>query len=155
MFPPRLRLPACCPAMHQPCARCTLPAPGQRWAQEGSGGLGFFPQCGPFLTSACSSRAVRGKEESSAAPCAHTHTHTCDLHRLQQPFPMGSWCCPGWGEPRGNRGPPALQIHPEWFLPVRRLHPTTATSWGSRSWRTGGWRPAAGRWSHTPSSRTR
>lgn len=37
----------------------------------------------------------------------------------------------------------------------RRPPRTTATSWALRSWRTAGWRPAAGRWCHMSSSRTR
>lgn len=145
-------LPCCAPAL-RPRA---LPVPGCTGCGRALEAVlptefgFFFPNMSPFFPLLAPAGCWREAEKLGCS--LHTHTH---VHTLRWPFLMGCWCCPGWGEPRGNRGPPAPQLHPGRLSRARRLHPTTATSWGSRSWRTGGWRLAAGRWSHMPSSRTR
>ncbi|KAL2298331.1 hypothetical protein Nmel_015325 [Mimus melanotis] len=87
----------------------------------------------------------KGEKLEEAEKLLPLLTHTqgkCDLHL---PSWLLSMAC----------GPPELQLQPEGLFLAHRLHPTTATSWALRSWRTGGWRLAAGRWCHMWSSRTR
>lgn len=61
--------------------------------------------------------------EQLGCSCTHTHVHTLDLHTCW-PFPRGCRCRPGRGEPHGNRGSPAPQLHQ-----VRLSHAPQAASY--------------------------
>lgn len=153
------QLPLHSPLLHTPAAfqpslqnrghAGMFPAPWQPSQKDLEAALptdfGFFPQSQPFLALFVPPELLEEAEKLLLPVLTHTQTHTqgkCDLHLPWWLLPM-AW------------GPPALQLQPEGLSPPHRLHPTTATSWASRSWPTGGWRLAAGRWCHMLSSRTR
>lgn len=136
------------------CPSASLPGPGTGGLSRQRSPWSFGVLCAAFLSllappglleertcgrGARFSRQGQSGAVTDSAPCcwkqqtSHMHTHiyahmhTCAHMPLAVVYP----CCRG------------------------RLPRITATSWASRSWRTGGWRRAAGRWCRTSSSRTR